>query len=38
LALVSHGVGKLMEDDDFIICLLKGLGSGFDPIMVVSMQ
>lgn len=38
LALVPHGVGKLMEDDDFIICLLRGLGSEFDPIMVVSMQ
>jgi len=33
LALVPHGVGKLMEDDDFIICLLRGLGSEFDPIM-----
>jgi hypothetical protein len=38
LALVPHGVGKLMEDDDFIICLLRGLGSEFDPIMVVAMQ
>lgn len=33
LALALHGVGKSMDDDDFVICLLRSLGSEFDPIV-----
>jgi len=33
LALSLHGVGKPMDDDDLIVCILRGLGSEFDPIV-----
>ncbi|XP_073262679.1 uncharacterized protein [Populus alba] len=33
LALSLRGVGKPMDDDDLIICILRGLGSEFDPIV-----
>lgn len=39
LALALCGAGKPMDDDDFIICLLRDLGSEFDPIEgVISIQ
>lgn len=34
LALALHGAGKPIDDDDFIICILHGLGLEFDPIVV----
>ncbi|KAG6739150.1 hypothetical protein POTOM_056736 [Populus tomentosa] len=33
LALSLRGAGKPMDDDEFIICILRGLGSEFDPIV-----
>ncbi|KAG6787245.1 hypothetical protein POTOM_008884 [Populus tomentosa] len=33
LALSLRGAGKPMDDDECIICILRGLGSEFDPIM-----
>ncbi|KAG6790018.1 hypothetical protein POTOM_006161 [Populus tomentosa] len=33
LALSLQGAGKPMDDDEFIICILRGLGSEFDPIV-----
>jgi hypothetical protein len=33
LALSLYGAGKPMDDDEFIICILRGLGSEFDPIV-----
>ena len=33
LALSLRGAGKPMDDDDFIVCILRGLGSEFDPIV-----
>ena len=33
LALSLCGVGKSMDDDEFIICILWGLGYEFDPIL-----
>ncbi|KAG6793802.1 hypothetical protein POTOM_003025 [Populus tomentosa] len=33
LALSLRGTGKPMDDDEFIICILRGLGSEFDPIV-----
>jgi len=33
LALSLRGVGKPMDDDDLIVCILRGLGSEFDPIV-----
>ena len=32
LALSLRGLGKPMDDDDLIVCILRGLGSEFDPI------
>lgn len=34
LALAFSGASKSMEDDDFIIYLLRGLGSEFDLLVV----
>ena len=34
LALSLRGAGKPMDDDDFIICILRGLGLEFDLIVV----
>jgi hypothetical protein len=34
LALSLRGAGKPMDDGEFIICILRGLGSEFDPIVV----
>ncbi|KAF5458236.1 hypothetical protein F2P56_022282 [Juglans regia] len=34
LALSLRGASKPMDDDEFIICILWGLGSEFDPIIV----
>jgi hypothetical protein len=28
-----YGAGKPMDDDDFIICIMRGLWSEFDPIV-----
>jgi hypothetical protein len=33
LALSFHGAGTPMNDDDFIICILRGLGSECDLIV-----
>nr|TKR97061.1 hypothetical protein D5086_0000216800 [Populus alba] len=33
LALSLRGAGKPMDDDDLIVCILRGLGSEFDPIV-----
>lgn len=33
LVLSLHGFGKPMEDDDFVICLLRGLGPESEPIV-----
>ncbi|KAG6784643.1 hypothetical protein POTOM_010341 [Populus tomentosa] len=33
LALSLRGAGKPMDDDDLIVCILRGLGSEFDPII-----
>ena len=33
LALSLCGAGKPIDDDEFIICILRGLGSEFDPIV-----
>ena len=33
LALSLHGAGKPMDDDDLIVCILRGLGSEFDLIV-----
>ena len=33
LALSLCGAGKPMDDDEFIICILRGLGFEFDPII-----
>jgi len=33
LALSLYGASKPMDDDEFIICILRGLGSEFDPIV-----
>uniref|UniRef100_A0A6N2LGN1 Retrotransposon Copia-like N-terminal domain-containing protein n=1 Tax=Salix viminalis TaxID=40686 RepID=A0A6N2LGN1_SALVM len=33
LALSLRGVGKAMDEDELIICILRGLGSEFDPIV-----
>jgi len=33
LALSLRDAGKLMDDDDLIVCILRGLGSEFDPIV-----
>jgi hypothetical protein len=33
LALSLRGAGKPMDDDEFIICIIRGLGSEFDPIV-----
>ncbi|KAF5480461.1 hypothetical protein F2P56_001209 [Juglans regia] len=33
LALALRGAGKPIDDDDFIICILHGLGLEFDPIV-----
>lgn len=34
LALSLRGTKKPMNEDDFITCILRGLGSEFDPIKV----
>lgn len=34
MALSLRGVGKLVEDDDFIIYILSGLGLEFDFVVV----
>ncbi|XP_041003888.1 uncharacterized protein LOC121249240 [Juglans microcarpa x Juglans regia] len=33
LALSLHGAGKPMDEDDFITCILRGLGFELDPIV-----
>nr|TKS04854.1 uncharacterized protein D5086_0000138950 [Populus alba] len=33
LALSLCGASKPMNDDEFIICILRGLGSEFDPVV-----
>ncbi|KAF9669393.1 hypothetical protein SADUNF_Sadunf14G0103100 [Salix dunnii] len=33
LALSLRGAGKPMDDDDLIVCILRGLGSEYDPIV-----
>uniref|UniRef100_A0A6N2NKC7 Retrovirus-related Pol polyprotein from transposon TNT 1-94-like beta-barrel domain-containing protein n=1 Tax=Salix viminalis TaxID=40686 RepID=A0A6N2NKC7_SALVM len=33
LSLSLRGAGKPMDDDEFIICILRGLGSEFDPMV-----
>ena len=33
LALSLRSAGKPMDDDDLIVCILRGLGSEFDPIV-----
>ncbi|KAF9663835.1 hypothetical protein SADUNF_Sadunf17G0093300 [Salix dunnii] len=33
LALSLRGAGKPMDEDDLIVCILRGLGSEFDPIV-----
>lgn len=34
MVLSLSGAKKLMDDEEFIICILGGLGSEFDPILV----
>lgn len=36
LALLLQVAGKLIDDDDFIICLIHGLDSKFDPIFTAT--